>query len=225
MQQSFSFMVLVTGDDLARLGTRYTESNKNHEDLIPQARPNVLFEAGMAMGRNAERTIIVQFGEVRPFSDIAGRHTIYLDNSHKKKMDLVSRLKIAGCKINIEHKKDWMDTGDFDNCIEWPDVEANVQYKSDNTDDKVDKLISMDENDIIAILQSWMGSRNARLNTRVIKYHEVDEELSLPSGSAKNFIEIAALKWNYTVERKGESTIIFKENPRQGPKSRPKSWL
>ena len=72
--QAQAVIVLVTGDDLARLGTRFQKAgDPPHErELTPQARPNVLFEAGMAFGRNPERTILVSLGDSRPFSDIFG---------------------------------------------------------------------------------------------------------------------------------------------------------
>ena len=116
-------IVLLTGDDLARLGTRFTMTEEQKEKLAPQPRPNVLFEAGMAFGRHPRRTILVQLGKVRNFTDIAGRHVIHLDNTPEKRQELVSRLKIAGCNVDITHKRDWLTTGDFENCISSPDIE------------------------------------------------------------------------------------------------------
>jgi hypothetical protein len=72
---------------------------------------------------------------------------------------------------------------------------------------------NFDEADILAILQSWMGSRDARLNTQVIKYAEVDQELKIPSGSTKQYIVKIASKWDYVVEHRGEHTILFRESP------------
>jgi predicted nucleotide-binding protein len=71
-------VVLFTGDDVARLGTRYLTANDPpyEREPTPQARPNVLFEAGLAFGRNPERTILVTLGNIRPFSDVVGRHII-----------------------------------------------------------------------------------------------------------------------------------------------------
>jgi len=34
----------------------------------------VLFEAGLAMGRHPRKTVFVQVGKVKPFSDVGGRH-------------------------------------------------------------------------------------------------------------------------------------------------------
>jgi len=70
-------VVLLTPDEIAYLQPRYGNGEHDLETLpAPQARPNVLFEAGMALGRDASRTVLVEVGEVRPFSDVAGRHAV-----------------------------------------------------------------------------------------------------------------------------------------------------
>ena len=61
-------VVLITGDDMARLGTRFAEPHDPPEetDPTPQARPNVLFEAGMAFGKYPERTVLAWIFTPRP---------------------------------------------------------------------------------------------------------------------------------------------------------------
>ena len=107
-------MVLLTPDDEARLRKPFWSDNDESYErrLTPQARPNVLFEAGMAMGRSPERTVVVQVGNVRPFSDFAGRHVIHLDNSTEKRQQFAQRLQNAGCPANLEGT-DWHSIGDF----------------------------------------------------------------------------------------------------------------
>lgn len=76
-------VVLLTPDDEARLceELRGKQEPDHEKALMGQARPNVLFEAGMAFGTHPDRTIVVELGALRPFSDIHGRHTIRLDGS------------------------------------------------------------------------------------------------------------------------------------------------
>jgi predicted nucleotide-binding protein len=107
-------VVLLTPDDEARLRAQFqTLSDPPYErELTPQARPNVLFEAGMAMGRNPERTIIVELGHLRPFSDMGGRHVIRLNNSTQKRQELALRLESAGCTVNLGGT-DWHTAGDL----------------------------------------------------------------------------------------------------------------
>jgi CAP12/Pycsar effector protein, TIR domain len=114
-----AIVVLITGDDIARLRTIFlTPNDPAHEKtLTPQARPNVLFEAGMAFGRHPERTVLVSLGETRFFSDIGGRHTIRLTNSAHARQQLLSRLLTAGCPVDSVHRTDWMSEGDFDGAI------------------------------------------------------------------------------------------------------------
>jgi hypothetical protein len=77
-----------------------------------QPRPNVLFEAGMAMGRHEDRTIIVELGQVKVFSDIHGRHVVRLDNSLRKRQELATRLQTAGCRTRT-NGTDWHDAGNL----------------------------------------------------------------------------------------------------------------
>jgi len=105
---------LLTPDDEARLSERFWGKHEPDYEtkLTPQARPNVLFETGMAFGRDQDRTIIVEVGNLRPFSDIAGRHVVKINNTPEKRQELVTRLKLAGCEINTSGT-DWFSTGDF----------------------------------------------------------------------------------------------------------------
>jgi predicted nucleotide-binding protein len=106
-------IVLLTPDDIAYLRPEYANADDDRERVpTPQARPNVLFEAGMAIGRHPERTILVELGALRPFSDVAGRLAVRLDNSSQKRNDLASRLKDAGCDVTTSGA-DWLSVGDF----------------------------------------------------------------------------------------------------------------
>lgn len=107
-------VVLLTGDDEARLRSDYqSEDDPDYEkQLTPQARPNVLFEAGMAFGTQPNRTILVELGRLRPFSDVSGRHTIRLNNKPERRMELVQRLRSAGCAVDLTGN-DWVFTGNF----------------------------------------------------------------------------------------------------------------
>ena len=117
--KAHAVVVLMTPDDDARLREPLrSDSDPPHEtELSGQARPNVLFEAGMAMGRNEDRTILVELGTLRPFSDIAGRHVIRLDNTTQRRQELAQRLQAAGCPINL-NGTDWHKTGDFEAALE-----------------------------------------------------------------------------------------------------------
>jgi len=67
-------VVLETPDDIAYLHPSLTYPDDPECEAQAQPRPNVLFEAGMAMGRDPDRTVIVELGQVKVFSDIHGRH-------------------------------------------------------------------------------------------------------------------------------------------------------
>ena len=114
MQHAQAIIVLFTGDDQARLRDEFLWVNDPvyEREATPQSRPNVIFEAGMALGKYPKRTILVQVGKLRPFSDIAGRHFVRLRNSSKSRQELAGRLKLAGCEVDLSGT-DWHDAGSF----------------------------------------------------------------------------------------------------------------
>lgn len=109
-----AIVALFTPDDVACLRPELrTASDADYETVpIGQARPNVLFETGMAFGHASDRTIIVEVGSVRPYSDVAGRHVVRLSNDASKRKDLASRLKSCGCSVDLTGN-DWLTTGIF----------------------------------------------------------------------------------------------------------------
>jgi predicted nucleotide-binding protein len=112
--EAAAIIVLLTPDDEARLKTAFvTSRDPQHErQLTGQARPNVLFEAGMAFGKNPNSTILVQLGDTRPFSDVGGRHVLYLSNNPASRQEFATKLANAGCNVDTSGA-DWLSAGDF----------------------------------------------------------------------------------------------------------------
>lgn len=109
-----AIVVLLTPDDLAQLRSDLlTPSDKPYErTLTGQARPNVLFEAGMAFVTHPGQTILVQLGTLREFSDVAGRHVVHMTNTFEKRQELATKLKNSGCDVDTTGS-DWVNAGDF----------------------------------------------------------------------------------------------------------------
>jgi hypothetical protein len=77
-----------------------------------QARPNVLFEAGMAFATHSDRTVLVVLGEQALPSDLAGRHYVRLDGTPEALHELANRLETAGCEVNRSGGQ-WLDLTRF----------------------------------------------------------------------------------------------------------------
>jgi predicted nucleotide-binding protein len=109
-----AFVVLLTGDDHAKLRREFltTHDPSYERNLTPQSRPNVLFESGMALGRYPSRTVLVQIGRHRPFSDIAGKHITHLDDTAEKRHELATKLSNSGCKVRTSGTR-WFKAGNF----------------------------------------------------------------------------------------------------------------
>lgn len=108
-------IVLLTPDDEAQLRkVHWRKGEEAYEKrLMGQARPNVLFEAGMAFGTHPSQTVIVEIGKCRPFSDTLGRLVVRMNDSAAKRKELVDRLAAAGCVVDTTSTNAWMEAGDF----------------------------------------------------------------------------------------------------------------
>jgi predicted nucleotide-binding protein len=114
MSRVQAVVVLFSPDEEARLKESFCGRGEKGTEgkLAGQPRPNVLFEAGLALGRHPEKTLLVQVGKVRGFSDIAGRHLAKLSNETARRNDVANRLEKIGCIVS-KRGDDWMTEGDF----------------------------------------------------------------------------------------------------------------
>ena len=72
----------------------------------------MIYEAGIADALGRSRTVIVEFGLLRPLSDLAGRSVVRFDGTVSARLALASRLGAAGLKVNTRGG-DWPHEGDF----------------------------------------------------------------------------------------------------------------
>ncbi|MCC7293602.1 MAG: nucleotide-binding protein [Phycisphaerales bacterium] len=109
-----AIVVLLTPDDLVQLRPDLVSpTDKPYErTLTGQARPNVLFEAGMAFATHPGRTLLVQVGNVKEFSDVGGRHVVHMTDDYAKRQELATKLTNAGCDVDTSGS-DWVNAGDF----------------------------------------------------------------------------------------------------------------
>lgn len=114
MEQAEAIVVILSPDDEVKLKEQFVGTGEKTTEgrLRGQARPNVIFETGIAIGTHHRKTIIVQIGNVKPFTDIGGMHLMHLTNSVKSRHEFANRLEALNCKIDRggDH---WLRAGDF----------------------------------------------------------------------------------------------------------------
>ena len=155
-------IVILTPDDEARLREELREPDDlpYESELTGQARPNVLFEAGLAMGQYPDQTILVEIGHVRKFSDIDGRHLIRMDGSVAKRVELAERLKTAGCPV-LQEGTDWLHAGNFASAI---------QLAESRPSNSVESSLSAEEKRFSEML---VASRQIREHSSLLPYQSM----------------------------------------------------
>lgn len=115
MKKVQGVIVMFSPDEQAKLKSKFCSAKEKRSlgKLDGQARPNVLFEAGLALGAHPEKTLLVQIGDMRDISDIAGKHMLRLNNSTASRNELANRLRKLKFKIDTSGQ-DWTTVGDFD---------------------------------------------------------------------------------------------------------------
>lgn len=113
-----AIVVLMTPDDKGMLREKLWKKNEHNEETELKYRPrqNVVCEAGMALGIQPRRTVLVELGRMILPSDLTGMHTVRMNNSEEKRRELASKLQVAQCIIDITGD-DWLEAGNFENSI------------------------------------------------------------------------------------------------------------
>lgn len=107
-------VVLLTPDDLVSLSSRLrkTTDPPYESEGVGQPRPNVFYEAGLAVARFRDSTVFVKVGKVKVPSDIDA-HVTRLTNSSKSRHEFMTKLRAAGCDVDTEGSE-WLTEGDFE---------------------------------------------------------------------------------------------------------------
>lgn len=119
MECAQAVVVVLTAEDRAGLIPTLAAPDDDDVALRGQPRQNVILEAGLAMGVDRERTILVEIGPIRRASDFEGLNTVRITNAPQTRAALRSRLETAGCSIDVD-PVDWMNPaagGDFEGCV------------------------------------------------------------------------------------------------------------
>jgi hypothetical protein len=122
MSAAQAVVVVLTAEDQAGLLPQLAASDSPETLLEGQPRQNVMLEAGMAIGIDRARTILVEIGNLRRATDFEGLNAVRITNEPQKRADLRTRLQTAGCATS-NSGSDWMAPatgGDFEACvIDW----------------------------------------------------------------------------------------------------------
>ncbi len=94
-------IVLLTGDEEVQLckELHHYDDEDFEKVFCPQPMQEQIFEAGYAFGKSPKRTILIQIGHVRPFSDIVGRFILHFTDTPEDYAILRTRLERAECSI------------------------------------------------------------------------------------------------------------------------------
>ncbi len=115
MEQAQAIVVIISPDDEVKLRDHFVRPHERSLEgrIHFQARPNVLFETGIAIGTHQRKSIVVQVGQVKSFTDISGMHIVHLSNTDRSRNEFANRLEAVGCKVD-KTGGHWLSAGSFE---------------------------------------------------------------------------------------------------------------
>jgi hypothetical protein len=157
-------------------------------------RDNVVFELGLFMGRlTRERTFILRprgIGDLRIPTDLAGIEPVDFETGRRDKNDRAA-LGPACDEIRKVIKK----LGFF------------IKAQTAVIPQELSSPPNMDDNDAISLLEEWLAPNKTKLDEAAFVFSKVDAAVGLPAGAASRLLETAAKKFDYTVARRGKTTL------------------
>lgn len=132
MDQAQGVIALITADEYAAVRPDFRYPHDQFDEIQRwQARPNVIFEAGMAFGRDRKRVVFVLLGNPKLFTDVAGIHVLRPNNDPSSDRATLRTTLSRGMGCDIElHSTDWMRSGDFETCVKLlPEVSPRDPFR------------------------------------------------------------------------------------------------
>lgn len=178
-----TILALITPDDIGFLNPFFQTEEDTENDKRPmgQARSNVIFETGFSLAINPTRTILIVFGKVRKYSDVAGINYFYFNDSPEKRTELKELLKSIGCKV--KENPDYLNVGNFE--ID-PEILKNIPSSPKYSSTKSELI------NAVKILRD--------LSTKIVRNEfndEVDEKFKLELEFIHKFPRVEALLPEY----------------------------
>lgn len=206
-EDASAVLVLLTPDDEVRLAPELvtTSDGEDEREVRRQPRPNVLFEAGMAFGRHAERTVLVSIGRPKAFSDVAGRHVIHLTNDVSRRMDLIGRLEAMGCPVRANERRDWLTTGDFSYSTP-KRVERNELAETPDAEDD----LSDEEIQVLSLVAEGREVYPMEVAER-LNISEVAAEHHLDALEGRKYLctsQVVGMEPTYLLDKKGRAFLV-----------------
>lgn len=161
-------VVLLTPDDLVRLreDLLHDDDGGEERDVRGQARPNVYYEAGIADALGRERTVIVEIGAVKSFSDAAGRHVVRYDGSAARRQALAERLRLAGLAVDTGGQ-DWLTAGDVTDVLQTARAAIQEAGAHVSEETSVDKAAFIKQIDAVLTFHQQLARR--------AQYHDLSD--------------------------------------------------
>lgn len=214
MARAQGVVAMFTADEYAALRPDFrTAREQPGSEIVErwQARPNVIFEAGMAFGRDRNRVVFVLFGDAKLFTDVAGVHVLRPSNDPTGDRAVLRETlrKSMGC--DVEDSTAWMTSGDFESCA--------VPFAPHPVDPFANQIAPSNahvtEGDARIRLGCWLDRLDSRKSGQALEFSVIAAHAGVSFEQARTLlnavVESSADGWK--VASQGDSVVVLRWTP------------
>lgn len=212
MARAQGVVALFTADEYASLRPSFI-GPVDHGAQIErwQARPNVIFEAGMAFGKDRDRVVFVLLGNPHLFTDVAGVHVLRPTNDvHGDRAVLRDTLR-KGMRCGVEDSSDWMKAGDFDRCVQFPtEVSPRNSFELPKSESSA-AVMDLPEQDARICLVGWLNELPVVHSGKALRFEAIAADVGIPSVQVKKLLSgvVQSSGSGWSVAHEGETVVIL----------------
>lgn len=201
MEIAHGVVVLFTADEFATLRPALRVSTDIEATINRwQARPNVMFEAGMAFNRDRKRVVFTAFGHVGLFTDIDGILILRPTNEPSSQRNTLRATLIGmGCAVDAT-SSDWMTTGDFESWIPAAETEAETQLS-----------VTASDGDASIRLRGWLSKLPVDRSGSALEFSQIGKAAGVSPDQVRRLLQpaVEASSTRWRVNKLGDTVAIL----------------
>lgn len=230
MNRAQGVVALFTPDEYAALRPEL-RSEKEEEDALArwQARPNVIFEAGMAFGRDRDRVVFVLIGDPKLFTDVAGIHVLRPTNDPLGDRQVLRNTLKKGMRCAVsDDSNDWMDHGDFEGCVSGLATRSPSDpfgANADQADLREYERPTLSEGDARTYLIGWLSNLPVGTSGKALSYEEIAADARVAQDQVRDLLPsvVGQSGSDWRIQQLGETVVILRWEPKPVVTARRKS--
>jgi predicted nucleotide-binding protein len=213
-------VVVLTGDDQARVREAFIDAQdeSSESQWQYQPRPNVIFECGIALGRDARRTVVVQIGPAKRFTDLDGVHILRLADTSESRKEFAERLVTAGAPADTSGT-DFLSAGNLKGALDLASQAISAPTTSSPEQLQATVPAAIPDASARIRIQGWLNKLHWNRSGEAIALEEIERTCKVGPGQPYRLLPqlVPGGEGAWNIQALSEHDVILKYVSRRPP--------